>query len=330
MGRIVSPSWCLRFCWLPLACSLLAGCVSHEPRRLVPNVTLSPDDLQLSQPVSEAENAGGVDFGLAVTVNESDSLFNIEVLPGVRVRQVAGGGPADLAGLQAGDIILAINGTEVNQPDTLEALARQGQEGAAFTFRIRRGTAILESSLVARPRATAGAPLRELYRSDPLATRAGYETTLVQVRGQGEISAARVVELSNDSPLHSAGISPGDVILALDGQPVQSAQGLIDSLLTDYALGDTVNFTVYTGDTLQERRIALWDPGRRINRIALRPLLFYESSLADQQTRLSVLDFWLFALYRYDQNQGERKHELLEIFSISSDYGELLEESADP
>lgn len=146
----------------------------------------------------------------------------------------------------------------------------------------------------------------------------------------GEISAARVVELNYDSPLRSANINPGDVILALDGQPVQSAQGLIDSLLTEYKLGDTVNFTVYTGDTLREHRVDLWDPGRRINRIALRPLLFYESSLVDQQTRFSLLDFWIFAVYRYDQNQGEREHELLEIFSISSDYGELLEETADP
>lgn len=186
MRRLPTPARRHIFNWLPLVCGLLTGCVSYEPRLLVPNITLSPDDLQLSQPASQAENTGGVEFGLSVTVNESDSLFNIEVLPGVRVREVATGGPADLAGLQAGDVILAVNGTEVNQPDSLEALARQGQQATEFIFRIRRGTAVLESNLVGRPRATAGAPLRELYRSDPLATRANYETTLLQVRDRGD------------------------------------------------------------------------------------------------------------------------------------------------
>ncbi len=237
----MSPSLCWRApvsTALLLASSLLAGCVSHEAGQLVPSITLSPEDLELSQPADRSGESGGVDFGLTVSSNESDSLFNVEVLPGVRVREVAPGGPADLAGLQAGDVVLSVNGTEVNHPDTLEALARQSGERTDFTLRLRRGTAILESSLVGRPRASAGAPLRELFRADPLATRAGYETTVLQAGDGGEISAARVVEVAANSPLRAAGIVPGDVILALDGLPVESGQGLISRLLTDYELGD--------------------------------------------------------------------------------------------
>lgn len=149
-------------CFLLLGSALLAGCVSYEPRQLAPSIALSPEQLDLSQP-DQRSGSGGVEFGLTVSTNESDSLFNIEVLPGVRVREVAPGGPADLAGLRAGDVVLSVNGTETNHPDTLDALSAQSTTGSAFTFRVRRGTAILESGVVARPRASAGAPLRELF-----------------------------------------------------------------------------------------------------------------------------------------------------------------------
>ncbi|MBT8145854.1 MAG: PDZ domain-containing protein, partial [Gammaproteobacteria bacterium] len=106
---------------------LLTGCVSYESRQLVPSITLSPEDLELNSVDTSGESSAGVDFGLQVTVNESDSLFNVEVLPGVRIQEVASGGPADMAGLQAGDVILSVNGTEVNEPDTLAALALQSR-----------------------------------------------------------------------------------------------------------------------------------------------------------------------------------------------------------
>jgi len=309
---------------------LLTSCVSYQPRQLVPSVTLSPEDLELNAIVESGSSPGGVDFGVQVSVNESDSLFNVEILPGVRVREVSPGGPAQLAGVQAGDVILSVNGTEVNEPDTLAALALQSSEPSNFSFQLRRGTAVLEASVVARSRSTASAPLRELFRSDPLATRAGYETTLLQVRNRGEISAARIVELAPDSPLRDAGLQVGDVILAADGTSVQSAQGFINHLLRDYELGDSVTLSVYRDKQIDEKNIRLWDPGRRISRISLRPLMFYESNLANQQFRFSLLDFWIFSVYSFDRSESEREHQLLGIFSVSSDYGELVEETVQP
>ncbi len=311
-----------------LASLLLGGCVSYEPRQLIPSITLSPEDLELA--AVAGNETGGVDFGLLVIVNESDSLFNVEVLPGVRVRQVTPGGPAAMAGLQAGDVILRVNGTEVNEPDTLAALARQSGEAGNFTFQVRRGTAVLEASVMARTRSAASTPLRELYRSDPLATRGGYQTAVLRLRDRGQITAARVVELAPDSPMHEADVRVDDILLAADDARVESAQGFVDSMLSDYQLGDTVTLSVYRDERILERELRLWDPGRRISRISLRPLMFYESSLASQQTRLSLLDFWIFSVYRFNRSESEREHQLLGIFSVSSDYGELVEETVQP
>ncbi|MEQ8955737.1 MAG: hypothetical protein RL120_16520, partial [Gammaproteobacteria bacterium] len=81
---------------LLLPCLLLAACVSYEPAVLVPALSLSPEDLVLAS--SPAQPGNRVDFGLDVTVNESDSLVSVAVLPGIRVRGVTANGAAAAAG----------------------------------------------------------------------------------------------------------------------------------------------------------------------------------------------------------------------------------------
>ena len=61
-------------------CLLLGGCVSYEPAVLVPSITLSADELSL---VNETDNSTpSIDLGLETSLNESDSLANVEILPG--------------------------------------------------------------------------------------------------------------------------------------------------------------------------------------------------------------------------------------------------------
>ena len=305
---------------------LLSSCVSYEPNRLTPSITLSPEQINL-RPAATTNSDAAVDFGLTVTVNESDSLFNVEVLPGVRVRDVTPQGPAEIAGLQVGDVILSVDGALVNQPDTLDALSTQIAPDTPAVFRVRRDTTVLEANLIGRSRATAGAEIRELYRADPLASRAGYETIVMRAASGNSATAVRIVDIGHDSPLHAANISTGDVILTLDGVRIGSAQGLVTALLQDFETGRTVTLGIQADGRLDERRVRLWDPGRRVTRIGLRPLLNYESSLADDSAQFSFLDFWVFALYRFNRSAGERQHEILELFRISSDIGELTEET---
>jgi len=172
--------------------------------------------------------------------------------------------------------------------------------------------------------------MRELYRIDPLATRAGYRTILLQIADRGESPAAQIVDMESDSPLRGQDIAVGDVILAVDGVPVQSAQGFINRILGEYDLGDRVELSLYRDHQILERRVTLWDPGRRLSRISMRPLMYYESDLNNNQARFSLLDFWIFAAYRFSRSGSERQHRILEVFGVSSDYGELIEETPQP
>lgn len=301
----------------------LAACISYEPAVLVPEITLSAEQVDLS---GTTGNSGQrLDFGVDVSSNESDSLFNVEVLPGVVVRQLVPGGPAASAGIQVGDVILRINDLEINQPDTLAVLEQQDSADPDFDFTVRRDTTVFNANVSAR-RLTENTPPRELYRVDPIATRAGYNSTLVTIEGQGEVAAAEVMELFAQSPLPTAGINVGDLILAVDGEYLNSAQDLVTRLNSDYQLGSSLLMTVYGDNRISQHQVSLWDPGRRISRISLGPLLHYETSLNPPGKSLSVVDLWLFSLYSFRQEEGERSHSLLGLFNFSSDYGELVEE----
>jgi S1-C subfamily serine protease len=57
---------------------------------------------------------------------------------GVVVAQVAPGGPADKAGLKAGDVITAFNGTEVNDINTFRNQVAATAPGAEVTLTVLR------------------------------------------------------------------------------------------------------------------------------------------------------------------------------------------------
>ncbi len=317
----------LRALSLSLCSVLLAGCLSTEPRALVPSITLSPETVSLSsgEPVGQ-----GLNFGMSTALNESDSLSNITVLPGVRIRAVTPGGAADLAGLRAGDVILRIDEREVNHPDLVEALAQQSDAAGAFVLEVRRATTVFQTTLNARPQTDGRAELVELYRVDPVATRAGYVTEIYDTAGGAPRSGARIVELFADSPLPAAGLEVGDTLLALNDIPVTSAQDLITRLNTEHELGETVRLSIARDTSLAlesfGREVQLWSPGRRLARLSLGPLLQYESSLSPARTQLAIGDLWLFSLFRYRHEEGEKEYSLFSLFRFATGYGELVEE----
>jgi S1-C subfamily serine protease len=302
---------------------LLTGCVSYEPAILVPALNLSAEDITLADAAGPTDSR--IDFGVELGLNESDSLSNIEILPGVRVRGVSANGPADSAGIQLGDIILSINGTLTNHPDVVQALQQQTLTIENTLFNVRRNTVVFEATVIPRAVNSNPAP-RELYRIDPVASRAAYRTEMVSIAEQPPIAAARVMDVYQTSPLHDATIEVGDVILAINNVPLNSAQDLVSRFHSEFELGETVSVTVFDGESVSEKRFNLWNPGRRVSAISFGPLLRYQSSLAPDSKSLDILDLWLFSLYSYNRVDQERSHSILGLINTSSELGELIEE----
>lgn len=89
-------------------------------------------------------NTGKVRRGqLGVTVlkipSEEASKMGVDQGPGVVVYQVQPGSAAERAGLRKGDIITALNGTPINDPNTFRNMIAASSPGTEVTLTVKRG-----------------------------------------------------------------------------------------------------------------------------------------------------------------------------------------------
>ncbi len=82
---------------------------------------------------------------LGVSIEEVDAeraeRLRMDRIQGVYVGTVRPGGAADLAGLQNGDVVLAIDGRPINAPNTLQSAVAQRRPGESMELRIWRNGA---------------------------------------------------------------------------------------------------------------------------------------------------------------------------------------------
>lgn len=84
---------------------------------------------------------------------EMQQQFNLPVSKGIAVTNVGQGTPADEAGIQQGDIITAVDGTEIENDGTLLASLRQRKAGDQLTLTVNRDgkSQDIEVTLAERP-----------------------------------------------------------------------------------------------------------------------------------------------------------------------------------
>ena len=92
----------------------------------------------------------GISYLTAIDATESGQPFTG---PGVLVTKVVDGTPASSAGFHTGDILVAVNGIDIDNGQTLGGLIQQYHVGDAVKFTVRRGsdTLQLQATLVERP-----------------------------------------------------------------------------------------------------------------------------------------------------------------------------------
>jgi S1-C subfamily serine protease len=93
--------------------------------------------------VEQLINAGRVRRGqLGITVlripSEEAARLGVTQGPGVVVYQVQGGSGADRAGLRRGDVITALNGTAVSDPNTFRNQIARTPPGSEITLSVKR------------------------------------------------------------------------------------------------------------------------------------------------------------------------------------------------
>jgi S1-C subfamily serine protease len=160
---------------------------------------------------------------------------------GTRVVKVRPGGPAETAGLRAGDLITAAGGAPVRSNENLAPVLRQAAPGARLPFDVVRENQTLKIEVVVGRRPPPGAlGITSKWHHDP--TR--------------RLQGALVVLVPPGRPAAEAGLKPGDLIVALDGEPLDDFQELSDRLATCLS-GDAVELSLYRGNEMQRVQVVL-------------------------------------------------------------------------
>jgi serine protease Do len=153
--------------------------------------------------------------------------FGLKNPGGALVADVAPDSPAAKAGIARGDVVISFNNTPIQDSRDLPALVAQHPVGREATVTVIRGgreqsfTVTLAELADERAQASVGEDSTESWGM----AVAGL-TPEVQRRFQLESDEGGVVvvQVEPGSPAENAGVEPGDVIVEVNRQPVQSIQ----------------------------------------------------------------------------------------------------------
>jgi serine protease Do len=154
--------------------------------------------------------------------------FGLDRPHGALVSAVEEDSPAAQAGVKAGDVILAVNGHDIDRVGDLRNQVSQTKPGSTADLRVWRDG----------KERTLKAQVAELEEKEPVRTAArqggGDETARLGIavrpltadeKEQVETEGSLVVE-EVSGPAAVAGLQPGDIILGVNGKPVTSVQQL--------------------------------------------------------------------------------------------------------
>jgi serine protease Do len=180
---------------------------------------------------TDLQKYGKVSRGrLGVTIQgvnkELADSFGLKKPQGALVAAVEPRSPADKAGIKTGDIILAVDGRDVESSADLPRIIGESRPGTQVKLKIWRqgGTKELSASLSEAPAdkvATADTPAKTKPSKLGLAVRPLTEEERNQIESEGGL----LVEQA-EGPAARAGVQAGDVILAVNNQPLKSVDQL--------------------------------------------------------------------------------------------------------
>jgi serine protease Do len=179
------------------------------------------DDLQKFGRVSR----GRLGVAIQTVSRELAESFGLKEAKGALVNSVEPGGPAAKAGMQSGDIILSVEGNEVEQSADLPRVIGDIKPGSSIRMRIWRQGANRDVRV-----ALGEAPADQLAQAEPEKKEAPPTKLGLGVRMLTEAERKKLATENGliveqvQGPAARAGLRSGDVILALNAQPVRTVE----------------------------------------------------------------------------------------------------------
>jgi len=165
---------------------------------------------------------------------------------GLQIGAVEAGSPAAEAGLQEGDVITAINGVAFADLDMWEMMKALGDSEGQVTLTVLRDgeEMALELDLSDLPAQFGLDVMPAVAQPTRLGVRyLMLDADLAAERDLAVEEGALIEEVYADTPAEEAGLQVGDVVTAVDGDPVDARRTLSERL-SAYDEGDQVTLTV--------------------------------------------------------------------------------------
>jgi S1-C subfamily serine protease len=231
-------------------------------------------DAERTVSVTLADRNGSPYLGIAPLAGGRSGRFgfrdfgNLAAASGALVVSVATGSPAEKAGLKAGDVIMAVDGTRLGAKDNdLATLISRHKVGDTVALSVRTGTAAARDVSVVLDRNpqkpegpylgvqygnAAGMPGFRMMERMPefnALPPSGPDGTTAPM----PVSGALVDSVAEGSPAAAAGLKANDVITAIDGVSVVSAVAVADTV-AKHKPGDTLVLTISRAENSKEMK----------------------------------------------------------------------------
>ncbi len=186
--------------------------------------------------IPQLESKGQVTRGyLGVNIQaitpEIGKALKLETQKGALVSDVMPGTPAEKAGIQRGDVVIAYNREAVEGPRDLSLFVAKTPVGNEVTITLMREGAKKE---IAARIGKLGSEEAAIPKESTQSSRGKWGLYLQdQVPGQPGVPGTRgavVVNVQPGSPADHAGILQGDAVIGVNNQPVSSAKEAIDAI----------------------------------------------------------------------------------------------------
>ena len=195
------------------------------------------------------------------TVDEDlAEAFDLPIEYGVVVNEVVDDSPAEEAGLEEDDIIIAINGSKIIDLDELVEMIEDSRPGDEVVLLVMRDGEKQELTVTLQKRPSdkrvwvAKTPKDKgksyFYSFDYDGKRSYIGVSLMDLSKQlGDFfgvekgKGALITEVHEDSPAEKADLKAGDVIVAIDDEKVIDAED-VQELVEDYEPGEEIGITI--------------------------------------------------------------------------------------
>jgi serine protease Do len=172
--------------------------------------------------------------------------FRLKEPNGALIASVEPGSPADKAGLQPGDVVLAYNGQPLEDANKLPRLVAATKPGQSATLRIWRDGKAEDVKFTAAELVADAKPAKPAVEKPTKPNRLGLvvsELPAAQRKALG-IDYGLVVESADAS---RSPLRPGDVIVGVGRETIKSLEDF-DRLIAEHKQGDTVALLVRRGE----------------------------------------------------------------------------------